>query len=238
MAKSKYFKFKQFTVVQENSAMKVGTDGVVLGAWVNVANCKRILDVGAGTGLIALMLAQRSKASCVAVELEKEAAMEAKQNVLKSEWADRIEVQNISFQSFAGTCSMPFDLIVSNPPFFVNNLKAGNAKRTMARHSDSLPFDALVDGAAGLLTEDGRFALIVPVDGVQSIEDLARSNNLFLIRKTEIKPTSRKEVNRVLLEFGKRRKVLKTDVLTIYADTGNGYSKEFKQLTEAFYLHL
>ena len=125
-----YFKFKQFTIHQDKCAMKVGTDGVLLGAWAECANAKGILDIGTGTGLIALMIAQRSNAKIDAVEIDETASKQAKENIKKSLWNDRIEILNISFQDFSKSTNEKYDLIVSNPPYFQNSLYAPDEKRT------------------------------------------------------------------------------------------------------------
>jgi len=236
MAGNNYFKFKQFTVWQEKAAMKVGTEGILLGAWVGVENCNTILDIGTGTGLIALMLAQRSKAQITAIEIEENAAIEAKQNVEKSDWSNRIDVQNISFQTFAENASTQFDVIVSNPPFFSNNLKAKTSERNLARHNDSLPFSELISYSVKLLSSAGKLAVVLPLEPASEFEKLAYKNGLFLLRETEIRPNEKKATNRVLMEFGKKEAVLQKDCLTIYNDGDSDYSEDFIALTKAFYL--
>jgi tRNA1Val (adenine37-N6)-methyltransferase len=216
--------------------MKVGTDGVLLGSWVNVESCSRILDVGTGTGLIALMLAQRSDANITAIEIETNAATEAGKNVANSHWARQIEVKNISYQDFAKGSDFQFDLIVSNPPFFQNNLKADTKERNLARHNDALPFSDLVFYSAKRLGNNGRLAVILPVEPAQVLEKLARKHDLFLLRKTDVRPNAKKEVNRVLMEFGKIEAVTISDCLSVYTLNGSEYSDEFIQLTKDFYL--
>lgn len=233
-----YFNFKQFSIVQEKSAMKVGTDGVLLGSWVDVAGCARILDVGTGTGLIALMMAQRAAfAKITAVEIEKNAALEASQNIALSPWAERVEVRNVSFQKFVEAAGGEFDLIVSNPPFFKHSQKARSEQRTMARHNDLLPFPDLLNGIAELLTETGRCAFVLPFDSGDYFCNMAALNDLHLLRKTEIIPNSRKPANRVLLEFGREKSVLQINCLTIYDDNGV-WSSAYEELTRNFYLYI
>lgn len=236
MAWNNYFQFKQFTIQQDKSAMKVGTDGILIGSWVNVESCSRILDVGTGTGLIALMLAQRSNAKITAIEIETYAATEAEKNVANSNWARQIDVKNISYQDFVKSSEYQFDLIVSNPPFFQNNLKADTQERNLARHNDSLPFTDLVFYSAKSLSDSGRLAVILPMEPAQVLEQLAREHGLFLIRKTEVRPNAKKAVNRVLMEFGKIEAASVSDCLSVYALNGSEYSDEFIQLTKDFYL--
>lgn len=237
MGKNNYFQFKQFTVMQEWSAMKVGTDGVLLGAWADPGNASRILDVGTGTGLIALMLAQRSAANITAIEIEKNAAEEARQNAAASPWGERVEVLNISFREFTATVQSGFDLIVSNPPFFSNDQKAPDHRRTLARHNDRLPFEELIRGAVRLLNANGRLAVILPSGTGDLFEKLSSEHGLFLLKKTEIKPKPSKKVNRVLLEFGKQKAARVTGSLTVYNEDGT-WSEAYKNLTREFYLYI
>lgn len=236
MGRNNYFRFKQFTVQQEKAAMKVGTDGVLLGAWARVENCQQILDVGTGTGLIALMLAQRSNAKITAIEIEENAASEANENVGNSPWKDRIEVLNVSFQEFAKTHTNKYDLIISNPPFFSNNYKAGCEKRNLARHTDSLPFSELITCTSELLNTNGRLAVILPGEPASDLEILARAIGLFFIRKTEIKPNAKKAVNRVLMEFSITEEAFIHDTLTVYNESGSEYSESHINISKDFYL--
>lgn len=235
MGRNNYFQFKQFKIIQEKSAMKVGVDGVLLGAWVQTNSAREILDVGTGTGLIALMLAQRSEAQITAVEIEENAADEASQNVGASRWKERVEVRKTSLQEFVKSASSSFDLIVSNPPFFSQATRAAYAERTIARHNDLLPFSELISCSAGLLAENGKIALVLPIEALEEIQYWARENNLWLCRKTEIFPKTGKKVNRVLLEFGKKETVLNEDCLTIYNSDGS-FTEEYVALTRDFYL--
>jgi tRNA1Val (adenine37-N6)-methyltransferase len=237
MGRNNYFKFKQFTIFQEKAAMKVGTDGVLLGAWAECENCNRILDVGTGTGLIALMLAQRSNAQITAIEIEENAAEDARQNIGNSPWKSRVVLEHVSFQEFTRNNNESFDLIVSNPPFFTNAFKPSNNNRAMARHSDSLPFSALTYCSAQLLGASGKLAVILPFEASIEFEELAAANNLFLSRKTKIRPNLKKEENRVLLEFSKKKVAIKKDNLTIYVESGHAYTDSFIELIKDFYLH-
>ena len=161
--RNQFFKFKQFSVNQDNCAMKVGTDGVLLGAWCDVESAKMVLDIGTGTGLIALMIAQRTDCALIdAVEIDKSAYVQASGNFKDSRWCGRIGVFNLDFKQYVDECNTKYDLIVSNPPYFENSLKSSNLERTMARHTDSLSFDELLHGASMLLSESGIISLIVP----------------------------------------------------------------------------
>ena len=168
MPHNTYFQFKQFKIIQEKAAMKVNTDGVLLAAWTNLEGVKTALDIGAGTGLISLMLAQVSDSIITGVEIEKNAAEEAVQNVQNSKWASRVSIINSSFQEFANVAESKFDLIITNPPFFTNSLKNAKPHLSMARHNHLLPFADIIAGAKQLLSETGKLSLILPFD--QSID--------------------------------------------------------------------
>lgn len=235
MGRNNYFQFKQFKIVQEQTAMKVGVDGVLLGAWVKTNSATNVLDVGTGTGLIALMLAQRSKATITGVEIEGKAAEEARFNVKASPWSDRVAIVHQSFQQFAARCPQKFDLVVSNPPFFKNSSKTPTPERTLARHNDALPFSELIGLSAELLTPRGSLALIIPADTYAEIEAIAARNRLFPQRITRVFPKISKPANRILAEFSsKPRKNIKND-LYIYHPDGS-FTDEYIELTRAFYL--
>ena len=236
MGRNNYFQFKQFRIEQKRSAMKVGIDGILLGAWADVSDCNSILDIGTGTGLIALMLAQRSQARITAIEIEKNAAEEAIENVAASPWKKRVDVQNVSLQKFAAESNQRFDLIVSNPPFFQNSLKAGNENRSLARHTDSLPYKTLVEITSALLTEEGRCAFIFPELALEEIEILVQLNQLYLKRITTVAPNEKKTVNRILVEMSKKENSTQADSLQIYNNDGS-WNAYFKTLTCDYYLN-
>lgn len=238
MAKNNYFQFKQFKIIQEKAAMKVNTDGVLLGAWTNIHEVGTVLDIGTGTGMIALMIAQRCDAIITGVEIEKNAAEEAVQNVQNSKWGNRILIQNCSFQYFAANTNDKFDLIVSNPPFFTNGVKNANPHLSMARHNCMLPFADIVAGAVKLLTETGKLSLILPFGLAKEFNEKANVSGLFLNRLTEVKPFPNKQPNRSLMEFGNRKINFKKSQMSVFSDVGNDYSQEFKNLVAGFYLKL
>ena len=235
MGRYNYFQFKQFRIDQANSAMKVGVDGVLLGVWTDLTDVQNILDVGTGTGLIALMLAQRSKAHITAIEIEEKAAKEAAENVKASPWVNRIKVEHVSFQHFKQENPKMFDLIVSNPPFFSNAFKAASSERNLARHNDKLLLSELIAGAAWLLNEAGKIALILPLSEHFVLEELALQNGFYLQRLTEIKPKPSKSANRILVQLGKTEHEYQKSMLTIYNDD-NTFAEGYKELTRDFYL--
>ncbi len=229
------FRFKQFSVRQEKSAMKVGTDGVMLGAWAAIGDANRILDIGTGTGLIALMLAQRSNAKIDAVEIDEPSAQQAKDNFANSKWSNRINLFCSSFQNFAKESNEKYDLIVSNPPYFVKSLKSPEVARTVARHNELLPHDELIEGINTLLTEDGRFVGIFPY--IEGNVFVAKASNygLFCTKRVNVLGKVNGPVKRLLLEFERKHKALVEDTLCIRGDNSE-YTAEYIELTKNFYL--
>lgn len=237
MPRNSYFQFKQFRIVQERSAMKVGMDGVLVGAWANASEANRILDIGSGTGLIALMLAQKNSLARIdAIEIDRDACEEAIFNVQQSNWSNRINVFRQSFQEFAAKTDNKYDLIVSNPPFFSNGVKAPEENRAQARHADALPLDVLISGAANLLQENGRIALILPAEQLQEVEDLAKNNGLYLSRLCQIKPNPVKSDFRILVEMTNKPTTLQEENLMIEFEKHHDYTPEYRALTRDFYL--
>ncbi|MBW8325531.1 MAG: methyltransferase [Prolixibacteraceae bacterium] len=237
MPRNAYFQFKQFRIVQERSAMKVGMDGVLLGAWADPSGAERILDIGTGTGLIALMMAQKNLSAKIdAIEVDPDAFQEACLNIQQSFWSDRINAELYSFQEFAERTNRKYDLIVSNPPFFTNGVKAPVENRAQARHSDSLPLDVLISGATKLLRENGRIALVLPVESLQEIMQLADLNKLYIARLCRIKPNPVKPEFRILIELAYLACTIQESELMIEFEKHHDYTPEYKDLTKDFYL--
>jgi tRNA1Val (adenine37-N6)-methyltransferase len=231
-----WFQFKQFRIEQEKSALKVGTDGVLLGAWCEVTNTKHILDVGTGTGVIALMLAQRSEAEIHAVEINGEACLDAKNNFEKSPWADRFKLFHTDFNHFSQSSPSHYDLVVSNPPFFEKSLKSADPASSAARHDLYLSFPQLITGAKSVLTELGRLAVIIPAGAFDDFRETARLSGFFLLRKTIVIPKIGKQTKRILLEFSLSRHFPDENELVILIDRDT-YSEDFIGLTKDFYLN-
>jgi tRNA1Val (adenine37-N6)-methyltransferase len=231
-----YFEFKQFTVTQNHSAMKVGTDGVLLGSWVAVENARTILDIGTGTGLLSLMLAQKSSAVIDAIEIDAEACIDAQFNFAQSPWNERLKLLEIDFLVFSKQATKQYDLIVSNPPFFKNSLHSPTNKKTVARHSNSLPHEKLVAEVTKLLTDDGRFYVVLPSDIAKEFIILSRLQGLHpkQIVKVFSKTTDTKSV-RIMLCFSKTDCKATEILLSIY-DQSSEYTIEYKTLTKDFYL--
>ena len=232
-----FFQFKQFVVYHDKCAMKVGTDGVLLGSWVSPDACQTILDIGSGTGLISLMLAQRSTALLDAIEIDESAYLQSLENIEHSPWKSRIHVFCTPFADFCKKMTVPtYDLIVSNPPYFNHSLCPPDTQRQLARHSDnSLTLTELITGCTRLLVETGRLCLILPAASNQELEDLLVFNQLFLRKRTWVKPTPTSTFKRILVEIGKEKSGFYENELVI--ETGRHiYSEEFKMLTKDFYL--
>lgn len=230
------FQFKQFSIVQNKSAMKVGTDGVLLGAWVPVTQKKSILDIGTGTGLIALMLAQRNAmANIDAVEIDEDACEEAKVNFKNSNWSDRLELHKVSLALYS--TSKKYDLIVSNPPYYTDTFKSKKTQRTLARHVDGLSFENLLSYSKTLVTNNGVCAYIIPYKEEVNFVLLAEELGLFLIKRTRVKGRKDLEYKRSLLCFSKTKQVCADDDLIIEIDR-HVYTEAYIELTQSFYLKM
>ena len=236
------FRFKQFEIQQDRCAMKVGTDGVLLGAWAEGGS--RILDIGAGTGLISLMMAQRfPEARVVGIDIDADACQQARENAAASPFADRVVMECCAFQELEvrseelGVASgMLFDAIVSNPPFFVNSMKNPDSKRSLARHTDSLPFPVLMKGVKRWLSDDGVFSAIVPAEVVEQFVSEAYCSGLLLARKCGVKTVERKQPKRYLLAFRKRRLAALEEEIKTMTDSQGNRSSWYAKITEEFYL--
>lgn len=227
------FQFKQFSIMQDMCGMKVGTDGVLLGAWASGGN--RILDVGTGTGLIALMMAQRFPMAHVdAIDIDGDACRQALENSISSPFANRICIHHTSLQNYSST--ELYDAIVSNPPFFVGSLKNPDKKRSMARHTDTLPFVDLFAGAKHLLAPGGILSLIVPVEVLEQIEEQAVYKGFVLSRRCGVKTVERKSPKRYLLAFSKSRTGEFEDSLEVLMKQGQNRSEWYAELTKDFYI--
>lgn len=234
-----YFQFKQFTVYHDQCAMKVGIDGVLLGAWAPVeSSAGRILDIGTGSGLIALMLAQRSEGLIDAIDIDEGAVDQANKNIADTEWSNRITVHKESLQGFAENQIAAYDLIVSNPPYFISSLKAPDEARSKARHADSLTHEELLMHASELLNKTGRICIILPViEALQCIKS-APKFNLYCYQCVYVYPKPNSEAKRVLLEFGFNDQETRVSSIEIETGERHQYSAAFTTLAKDFYLKL
>jgi tRNA1Val (adenine37-N6)-methyltransferase len=231
--KSSCFHFRKFDVYHDLCAMKVGTDGVLLGAWVNIENSKRILDAGTGSGLIALMLAQRSDAKIDAVEIDTSGYEQAKKNVALSPWADRINVIHSDLNDY--NPGNLYDVVVSNPPFFRNSLKTPKRTRNLARHDISLSWEQLIKKTSNLLTSEGRFSVILPIEAEGVFDAICWESKLYITRRCEVSTTEGGSPKRLLMEFSFKR--TNTEHTRLAIETADHhYTTAFETLTSDFYL--
>lgn len=234
------FQFKQFSVQDEKSAMKIGTDSVLLGAWCPIENNPiSVLDIGAGTGILSLMLAQRSNADQIdAIEIDEEAFEQCVENFESSPWSDRLFCFHAGLDEFIQEPESEYDIIISNPPFYSEDYKTENVQRDMARFQDALPFEELVDAADLLLSEDGIFAVIIPFKEEERFIDLCAEVELFPIKITRVNGSFKTPVVRSLLAFKRYElSVLTADELVIEINR-HEYTDEYINLTKDFYLKM
>lgn len=231
------FRFRQFTVHQDKCAMKVGTDAVLLGSWINPGNAELILDVGSGTGLIALMIAQKSIAEIDAIDIDENAYLQTKENFRISPWFFRLHPIHRSFQQYASESDKKYDLIVSNPPFFQHASKPNEESRMNARHNDLLTFDEIIDGVRKLLNPNGEFVLILPTKEGMDFMDKAQRKGLFCNHLVKIKTRSGKQEKRLIMKFGYRFSLLSEEEIVIQEEDGT-FTKEYIELTSDYYIQL
>jgi tRNA1Val (adenine37-N6)-methyltransferase len=240
--RNSFFCFKQFVIFQDKCAMKVGTDGILLGAWANVSDNSQILDIGTGTGLLALMIAQRSPLSIIdAVEIDDDAYSQAKENIENSPWGDRINIFHASIQDFASYSSKQYDLIISNPPFFEKAIKSSQKSRSLARHSDSLSQADILQIVSQTLKPNGHLAVIYPTDLAVNFLSKAKDFHLFCDRKVYVKPTPKTTIKRILLELSSTLSSTQgqTQETTLVVEEGKHiYTQDYINLAQDFYLNL
>lgn len=228
-----YFRFKQFVIEQDATAMKVGTDGVLLGAIADLQQARTVLDIGTGTGLIALMVKQRNpQLQVTAIDIEPNAVRQARSNIAQSPWD--VEVIETSAQQL-GHSGRVFDLIVCNPPYFTQSLKAPDAARTLARHNDSLPFDELLQSADNLLAPDGRFWVILPHNDAPLFAEKANKIQLYVTQHITIQSKAGKAPKRSILCIGRTPQPTRRQTLLLERQEG-GYTDTFATLVRNFYL--
>ena len=230
---NQYFDFKRFRIEQDSCSMKVGTDGVLLGAWFPLEPGMSVLDIGTGTGLIALMAMQRGAGSVTAVEIDPDAAAQAARNVANSEWADKIKVVNADIAHF--TVGSKYDRIVCNPPYFRDSLRCPDAGRNAARHNDSLSYETLARCSAALFAPDGLLCLVLPSDYVDVFAKCSALVGLYMSRRTDVVTAPGKLPKRSLVTFGKQCVELQKELLAMSGPDGNE-TAEYVELVKDFYL--
>lgn len=232
------FEFKKFKIKQDKCAMRVSTDAVLLGAWVTPNGSTSILDIGTGTGIIALMLAQKSNASILAIDIDKDSTEQAKVNVAESIFSNKVNVIHSSFQELVRTSTQKFNLIVTNPPYFIDSLKSNNDTRTTARHTDSLSFEDLLSGVKKLLDDKGKFCLILPKNEAILFREMAQSKGLYLSKLLRIRTRMEKDSEkRHLMQFEFKESEFSESTLVIEKDSHRNYTEEYKELTKDYYIH-
>ena len=234
------FSFKQFSIQQDRCSMKIGTDGVLLGAWTPIENNPfSILDIGAGTGVIALMLAQRSNAEQIdALEIDEEAYEQSVDNFENSPWSDRLFCFHAGLDEFVEEPEDEYDLIVSNPPFYTDDYKSDNEQRDLARFADAMPFEDLIEAADLLLSENGIFAVIIPYKEEQNFLALAKDYELYPLKITRVKGTPTTEIKRSLLAFSRNENASIAIDELIIETSRHQYTTEYIELTKDFYLKM
>ncbi|MFN8366810.1 MAG: methyltransferase [Candidatus Kapaibacterium sp.] len=232
-----FFQFKQFRIEQRANAMKVCTDACLFGAWVDVHGAKSILDIGTGTGVLALMIAQRSSADITGVELMPDSAQEAKQNVMASKWTKHIDVVCERIQDFTQHTNVQYEHIVCNPPFFKNSVRSQHTTRRVAHHDDELSFGELVHCVKQLLTTNGVFAVLIPTLAVDEFMQLAEEKMLFPKRVLHIADAPNKKPTRSCIEFTYTTVDVEMGTLCV-KDNDGSYTEEFIELLEPYYLYL
>lgn len=233
------FKFKQFTIHQDRCAMKIGTDSVLLGAWTSLdKNPSSILDIGAGTGVLALMMAQRCSAELIdAIEIDNDAYEQCVDNFEQSSWSDRLFCYHASLKEFAEEIEETYDLIIINPPFYSETYKSENEQRDLARFNDAMPFQHMIESISKLLSKDGLFSVIIPFSEETAFIVLASKEMLFPNRILRVKGSPSSEIKRSLIEFSFAE--MKADVSELIIETlRHQYTDDYIELTRNFYLKM
>ncbi|HET8962905.1 MAG TPA: methyltransferase [Chitinophagales bacterium] len=232
------FQFKQFAIQQEKVAMKLGTDAMLLGSWADINNISNALDIGSGTGILALMIAQRNGTAMIdGIDINLDAVEQAKENVLASPWANRIHILHSDLHNYFHTVKKKYDLIICNPPYFGKGFPVVDRGRNIARVAENLDSELLFESSQYLLTETGKLAVIIPYDNADKFLESAMHHTLFCSRKTIVYSKADKPPIRMLLEIKKQQSIVQEDILIIEGENPNRYSNNFKKLTEEFYLH-
>lgn len=233
------FSFKQFNVQQDRCAMKIGTDGVLLGAWTPLINNPyNLLDIGAGTGILSLMLAQRSNLEQIdAIEIDEGAYEQCVENFEASPWSDRLFCFHAGLDEFVDDPEDEYDLIISNPPFYTDTFKSENTQRDIARFEDALPFEELIEAADLLLSDNGIFSVIIPYKEETKFVSMCKELELFPLKITRVKGSPTSDIKRSLLAFCRKEQTPLIDELTIEISR-HKYTPEYIALTQDFYLKM
>lgn len=237
MSNHSAFKFKRFSICDDQSALKLGTDAVLLGAWTNIKKADSILDIGTGCGIIALMLAQRSDGTIDAIDIHQPSVEQAKGNFENSPWSNQLNSIHSSIQDYSKSSEKKYDQIVCNPPFFENDLKSPKELNNLSKHNDQLPYDELILALNSLLKPCGKFSMILPLSNSVQFEYRAKFKKLHCRRETIVFPKQDKKPNRILLEFGKEKIAEKESSQLTIRNIDGSYTQEYIELTKDFYLN-
>ncbi|MCX7863356.1 MAG: methyltransferase [Bacteroidales bacterium] len=233
-----WFRCKQFTIYQEHCAHKVGTDSILLGSWVNIENVNKVFDIGAGCGILSLMIAQRKPdAKIFGVEIDKPSFEQALDNIRNSPWADRICIIHSSLQNF-GKNRYKYDLIITNPPFFNNSLTCPDERRATARHTHTLTLHEIINFSEKHLSERGRLALVIPFSQFVFFKDMIMVKGWYINRMAKVYPNYNKPAHRVLIECSLHPSGIEYEEITIETNVRHVYTKRYAELTNSFYLNM
>lgn len=233
---SKPFRFKRFFITDQNSAMKVNTDGVLLGAWTGTEKLKKILDVGTGSGLIAIMLAQRSEAEIDAIDIHEPSCEDAKANFAESPWKNRLHIFHQSLSDFAKVCDKKYDLVVSNPPFHANSLKSPYQGKNLSKHTINMAHKDLIKDSIHVLNQSGRLSIILPSSEYLRFSEDARTQGLHCTRECRVLSKPGKNPIRIMMEFEFKKTLTTLVSELIIRNHGGDYHEDYKILTKDFYL--
>ena len=230
----KPFKFKEFTIHQNNAAMKIGTDGILLGAWADLSDKKKGIDIGSGTGVISIMLCQRNEILEIdSIEVSERAVVDAKKNIKNCKWNKRIKLKHTDLKLFS--TENKYDLIISNPPYFKKSLKPKDLDRLKARHEESLNYKDVLNFSEKHLLKKGTINLILPIDQKKEVIEYAGKFGLYISKECIVSPKPNKNPHRLLIELSKTKKTLESQSLIIENDGRHNYTDNYKKLTREFY---
>jgi tRNA1Val (adenine37-N6)-methyltransferase len=232
------FRFKQFIVEDDHSTMRIGTDAILLGAWAEPGPAKSILEIGTGCGVISLMLAQKSDARIDAIDIDEESVKQAESNFLQSPWSEKLHAHSISLQDFISTSKQKYDLIFTNPPFFIDSLPSKDARKNRARHTTNLSQKDLINGVVHLLKDDGSFLVILPAEEGRKFTALVETAGLSIQKQMKVRPKAGKPVNRIMSGFGFQPCVAPYFKELVIRNEDNTFTKEYISFTLPYYFSL
>lgn len=235
---SRPFHFRQFSLFHHNSTMKTGTDAILLGIWTDISNANEILDIGSGSGIISLFMASRSEANVTAIEIDSESVTESKSNFISSKFSYRLNVIESDFNNYSKSIDAKYDLIVSNPPFFTNDLHSPDKRKSRARHADTFTFSQLCSGVSKILNLNGRFCVVIPYSQQQQFCKIATENGLHPSKKLLIFPRRGVQPNRINIEFCKQNNKSIEQDFFIMREENNKFSMQYHKTLGDYYLSI